>query len=608
MPGPGDKKTRTSLMAAAAVIGVMGSAGAAHAALALNLDASDTSVINGGTISNGQVVTSWGQTYGQTVLGGPLTATGTPVWNATGLNGLPTITLDGTGDYLSSNTFGSFIASDNWTVLFVAQTNDTAQANQTVFANPNGFTSAGGGLSLRYGDDVNGWRARFRDPSVGSTSQDSMPYPLVDDDANPGTADRSGGRGEVALRGFAADGTQFLGYYNNEVPQPTALVGLNTTLWDTGSELYIGTRSTLSWMFDGNVSQVVAFDQQLTGADLANVQQALSDKWSLGVNFGGSAAAGNLLLQQAPPQPPPPTLAQYEFEFGITSSTIQDVASRHDNLTNTASDISAGGGNAVVGPGSMISSTVGNPARSLFFGDQRWGKNQTDPPVEPVPGTGTDTLEYLQFSITPDAGHTMDISDLTFDFQRQTEAAIDSILVYADTDASDGVTFSLADQVARADNVLWTDAAFNEQVIDLSSVPALQDVGTEVTFRMYFWRQDSAEGIYQFALDSDLSARLDNLIVNGVVMSALIDGDLNGDDFVGIDDLNIVLINWNQNVTPGDLLQGDPTGEGFVGIDDLNIVLVNWNAGTPPVEGANIPEPATLALLGLGGMAMLRRC
>jgi len=35
-------------------------------------------------------------------------------------------------------------------------------------------------------------------------------------------------------------------------------------------------------------------------------------------------------------------------------------------------------------------------------------------------------------------------------------------------------------------------------------------------------------------------------------------------------------------------------------------VLGNWNAGTPPA-GAAVPEPATLALLGLGGLAALRR-
>ena len=83
-------------------------------------------------------------------------------------------------------------------------------------------------------------------------------------------------------------------------------------------------------------------------------------------------------------------------------------------------------------------------------------------------------------------------------------------------------------------------------------------------------------------------------------------GDLDGDGFVGINDLNIVLGNWNQNVPPGDPA-ADPSGDGFVGIDDLNTVLGNWNAGTPPGGLAAIPEPTTLAMLGLSSFGLLRR-
>lgn len=88
-------------------------------------------------------------------------------------------------------------------------------------------------------------------------------------------------------------------------------------------------------------------------------------------------------------------------------------------------------------------------------------------------------------------------------------------------------------------------------------------------------------------------------------------GDLDGDGFVGITDINLILSNWNQNVTPGDLLQGDPTADGFVGIEDLNIVLGNWNAGTPPnldqLTGI-VPEPATAILFGVTfGLITCRR-
>ena len=84
-----------------------------------------------------------------------------------------------------------------------------------------------------------------------------------------------------------------------------------------------------------------------------------------------------------------------------------------------------------------------------------------------------------------------------------------------------------------------------------------------------------------------------------------IDGDLDGDGFVGISDLNLVLGNWNLNVPPADPL-ADPSNDGFIGIEDLNTVLGNWNAGTPPTAGA-VPEPASLALLAMLGPAMFRR-
>ncbi len=117
---------------------------------------------------------------------------------------------------------------------------------------------------------------------------------------------------------------------------------------------------------------------------------------------------------------------------------------------------------------------------------------------------------------------------------------------------------------------------------------------------------DAAAGSSAFPLDQWVI--YDNVLVTteNDLLAGGLEGDLNGDGFVGIADLNIVLGVWNQNVTPGDLLQGDPSGDGFVGIGDLNVVLGNWNAGTPPA-GTAVPEPATLALLALGGLALIRR-
>ncbi len=90
-------------------------------------------------------------------------------------------------------------------------------------------------------------------------------------------------------------------------------------------------------------------------------------------------------------------------------------------------------------------------------------------------------------------------------------------------------------------------------------------------------------------------ATIGDYIISLTETSAQLTGDLDGDGFVGINDLNVVLGNWNQNVTQGDLLSGDPSDDGFVGIDDLNIVLGNWNAGTPPVASVSSGQAASSA-------------
>ena len=83
-------------------------------------------------------------------------------------------------------------------------------------------------------------------------------------------------------------------------------------------------------------------------------------------------------------------------------------------------------------------------------------------------------------------------------------------------------------------------------------------------------------------------------------MTSFLPGDVSGDD------LTIILTNWGLSGQTRE--QGDLTGEGFIGGDDYTEVLTYWGTGTPPPPLAiATPEPATLGLLLVGGLALLNR-
>lgn len=76
-------------------------------------------------------------------------------------------------------------------------------------------------------------------------------------------------------------------------------------------------------------------------------------------------------------------------------------------------------------------------------------------------------------------------------------------------------------------------------------------------------------------------------------------GDCNADGATGLSDLSILAGNYNM---AGDWFDGDFNGDGTIGLSDLSMM-----AGSYGTTSSAIPEPATLALLTLGGMAALRR-
>jgi hypothetical protein len=83
-------------------------------------------------------------------------------------------------------------------------------------------------------------------------------------------------------------------------------------------------------------------------------------------------------------------------------------------------------------------------------------------------------------------------------------------------------------------------------------------------------------------------------------------GDADGDGDVDADDANVIAANYGQSVGVQGPAAGDHNGDGTVDLDDWAYVALNY--GAVPADGVTaLPEPASLAVFGLGAMAALRR-
>ena len=148
---------------------------------------------------------------------------------------------------------------------------------------------------------------------------------------------------------------------------------------------------------------------------------------------------------------------------------------------------------------------------------------------------------------------------------------------------------------------------FDTQNIDIAWMPGIGNFTGRGEFQIArVVLKDTATGSWDFiswqaGINDDIAFTLSGDIGGAVQLP----GDVDGNGYVSGPDLTAIITNWG--MTGATREQGDLSGDGTVAGADYTEVVTYWGTGTPPPEPGSIPEPATLAILALGVLALLRR-
>ena len=209
-------------------------------------------------------------------------------------------------------------------------------------------------------------------------------------------------------------------------------------------------------------------------------------------------------------------------------------------------------------------------------------------------------------------------SDATIDLVNSVQAQFDNVTTIGDlsvelhannlapgTLAANWTTLGLW---SIESNVAWNTASGNDASLAFR-YDAANVVGNESDLRVWKWDADAGAGgeweIQHYTLDATNNIITTTGIIESydtgdyfaVMSDGLIPGDANKDDIVNAADFAILSANWL--ATGVGFAGGDFNLDGIVNAADFALLSGDWQS--------HAPEPATMTVLALGGLALLRR-
>jgi cytoskeletal protein CcmA (bactofilin family) len=369
--------------------------------------------------------------------------------------------------------------------------------------------------------------------------------------------------------------------------------------------------------FPGDIAEVLIFGGVLSEDDRQNIGGYLELKYGFDTPYTGSLDAAPLTTDLS--NTTLAAAASSTVTIAGSTVTIGGVeAADSATLTIAGPAATIALTNLTLGGDSMVKSTAAAGATVDITVSEKLstggGNSNVGDPGDEF-GVGADTyltnLALIDGAVPADADvewtlTSIALSDLDGDLVDDT-AIGDSLHVYGTLNMAAGLTIQLVDGLAPGVNVSGVDIALfkvsDMAVIDGVAGPAW----TSVDVAKITVLPPAGEG-WTFG---DLAYVNDEYVVLTNLVTGIHLGDANGDSKVDEEDLVLLNAQWGDRGAVG-TLSCDFDGDGDVDVDDFQILNAEWGydgtgGGAPVMPGSETPEPATVSLLAIGGLLILRR-